>query len=148
MSTHSIVPILLTHDDCAQHCNQECWHSRLPPPVSHQSMAMKITQFFCSGMPYMNHLVSHTALPEAGASKNLPLEAEELGYYSLAGHTAIRGSVAPDGITRGRAVAPRSIQGPAQAVPSISSPSPQSGSSKGGWLKRKLALVAPHPRAG
>ena len=51
---------------------QECCHSSLPP-VSHESMAMKITQVFCSGMPYMNHLVSHTALPEAGASKNLPL---------------------------------------------------------------------------
>ena len=62
----------LTHNDRAQHCNQECWHSRLPP-VSHKSMAMKIAQVIRSGMPYMNHLVSHTALPEAGASKNLPL---------------------------------------------------------------------------
>ena len=67
---------------------------------------MKITQVFDSGMPYMNHLVSHTALPEAGASKNLPLQAKELGYYSLAGHTAIRASVATDGIARGQAVAP------------------------------------------
>ena len=69
---------------------------------------MKITQVFCSGMPYMNHLVSHTALPEAGASKNLPLQTKEL--------RAIRGSVPPDGIARGRAVAPRSIQGSTRAA--------------------------------
>ena len=50
--------------------------------------------------------VSQTALPEADASKNLPLQAQELGCYSLPGHTAIRASVAPNGIARGRAVAP------------------------------------------
>ena len=54
-------------------------------------MAMKITQVIRSGMAYMNHLVSHTALPEAGASKHLPLQAKEQGYYSLAGLTAVVG---------------------------------------------------------
>ena len=29
--------------------------------------------------------MSHAALPEAGASKNLTLQAKKLGYYSLAG---------------------------------------------------------------
>ena len=42
-------------------------------------------------MQYMSHPVSHAALPEAGASKNLPLQAKEQGYYSLAGLTAVVG---------------------------------------------------------
>ena len=42
---------------------------------------------FCKGTQYTSHPVSHAALPEAGASKNLTLQAKELGYYLLAGLT-------------------------------------------------------------
>ena len=42
---------------------------------------------FCKGTQYTSHPVSHAALPEAGASKNLTLQAKKLGFYSLAGLT-------------------------------------------------------------
>ena len=44
------------------------------------------------------------ALPEASAEN--PGAAKALGYYSHAGLSAVRASVAPDGIALGRAVAP------------------------------------------
>ena len=52
----------------------------VPVSLTHDSRVLAFKAF-------MAHLASHAVLPEAGASKNLPPQAKELGYYTLAGFT-------------------------------------------------------------